>query len=66
MGGAGAIPYMAISQYARDHGIEGYEFVRCHRLVRACDGAFLRASREKREREKGAGGGRSHSQNRRR
>lgn len=41
------IPYLAISQYARDSGIPGDEFQLFHRMVRALDEEWLDHVRKK-------------------
>lgn len=41
MGGESPISYLAISQYARDHGILGEDFSNFHRLIAAMDAEWL-------------------------
>ncbi|WP_020187791.1 hypothetical protein [Methylopila sp. 73B] len=41
MGGVTQIPYTALSQWARDHGVEGETFDRIVRLVKAMDGVWI-------------------------
>ncbi|WP_446680318.1 phage tail assembly chaperone [Aminobacter aminovorans] len=41
MGGASAVPYSALSRYARDHGITGSDFRLFQVLFRAIDAEWL-------------------------
>lgn len=53
MGGIGAIPYPAISAFARDHGICGAELTVFHRLIKAIDAEYLNWAIEKQKQEHG-------------
>lgn len=53
MGGETPIPYAAISRYARDHGIAGFDFDLFHQLMNAIDGEWLdHVAKERKEAEK--------------
>lgn len=56
MGGAGGIPYTAISRYARDLGLRtgGEEFGRLVRMVRAIDSEWLAHMDRESERRRAA------------
>jgi hypothetical protein len=51
MGGEGPIPYMVISQYARDNGISGNDFRIFHILLSGIDAEWLKYAAEKQKRE---------------
>lgn len=46
MGGEGPIYYQALSQYARDHGIEGDDLRLFHMFMNAIDGEYLKMQRD--------------------
>ncbi len=49
MGGEGPIYYQALSQYARDHRIEGEDLRLFHIFMNAIDGEYLKMQREEAE-----------------
>lgn len=51
MGGETAMSYMAISQYARDHGILGPDFNTFHILLTAIDAEWLKHVAEEQKRK---------------
>lgn len=51
LGGEGPIYYTALSQWARDHGIEGAEFLDFEIFLNALDGEWLKWRREKADEE---------------